>query len=485
MTKVTLTIDGKKVEAEAGATILSAAESAGIQIPHYCYHPGLKLAGNCRMCLVQVEKMPKPLASCVAPVQEGMEVMTESDAVVKMRKSVMEFLLINHPLDCPTCDQSGECRLQDYYMDYDRIPSRFHEEKVHKAKMEDLGAGVALDCERCIACTRCIRVCQEVAGSDELTLSHRGDHVTITTFPGKKLSNPYAGNVVDVCPVGALTSMDFRFKKRVWFLKRSPSICPGCSRGCNIFIDAEASRIYRLIPRHNPDVNKYWMCDEGRYGFGFVNEGRLLKPHIVERGTLLPVSADEALSRLSELIKQNRLDEIGVVAHAGETEETLSALNQFAMEVLETRFRFYSRFDPQNPYSDNILMTADKNPNQAGIDRLEFKPLSELRSAAGLIVLRDLKDQELSMIESKNIPVLALFAVHSNLLSQKARVVLPIPSYAEQEGHFINVDGKVQKLIRAFEPRGESRLLSEWLVDLAGLLQPEMERKEKLKLAIN
>jgi len=470
MSKITLTIDGKKVEVEAGTTILRAAQEVGIEIPHYCYHPGLALAGNCRMCLVEAEKSPKPLASCVAPVQEGMVVKTKTDAVVQMRKSVMEFLLINHPLDCPTCDQAGECRLQDYYMDYDRIPSRFAEEKVHKGKMEDLGAGVMLDEERCIACTRCIRVCQEVAKEDELTLANRGNHVMISTFPGKKLSNPYAGNTIDVCPVGALTSEDFRFKKRVWFLKSTPSICPGCSRGCNINVGQEESKVYRLLPRVNPEVNQYWMCDEGRYGYHSVNENRFLRATIQEKGKRTWLSPDEAISRLAEVLKQKNLSEIAVVAHASETVETLEALDQFSKNILKTRLQFFSRFDPAKPYSDNILITADKNANQKAIDKLGHKPLSELKQASGLLVLRDLTPGEQSQIQKSGIPVLAFFAVNDVIAASPSQFVFPIPSYVEQEGSFINVQNKVQKISRAFEPQGESRLMVEWLDDLSVLL---------------
>ncbi len=478
MPKIKLTIDGKPVEVEAGTTLLQAAETVGIQIPHYCYHPGLKLAGNCRMCLVEAEKMPKPLASCVAPVQEGMVVKTNTDNVISLRRSVMEFLLINHPLDCPTCDQAGECRLQDYYMQYDKIPSRFHEEKVHKDKMIDLGAGVMLDQERCIACTRCIRVCQEVAGVDELCLSNRGDHVTITTFPGKELSNPYAGNTVDVCPVGALTSKEFRFKKRVWFLESTSSVCPGCSRGCNITVQHQESKVYRLLPRLNSEVNSYWMCDEGRYGFDSVNDHRVLRARINEEGVSEEAGHEDALVELASLLRETSLSEIAVVGHASETCETLENLQQFAKNSLKSRYFFYSRFDPPHPYSDNILMTADKNANQKGVDQLGFKPLSDLKSAVGVLVLRDLTGQEMELLDRLQIPVLAFFAVNESPLCTKAKIVLPIPSYAEQEGHFINVQGKKQKIVPAFEPRGESRLVTEWLNDLKDLLESAGQKKK-------
>lgn len=463
MADIKLTIDDKEVVVPAGTTIMTAAEKVGVKVPHYCYHPGLKLAGNCRMCLVDVEKSPKPVASCVAPVAEGMVVKTQTTSIKEARKSVMEFLLINHPLDCPTCDQAGECRLQDYYMEYDEVPSRFSEKKVHKNKMVPLGSGVMLDQERCVACTRCIRFCQEIAKEDELCLANRGDHVTITTFPGKELSNPYAGNVVDVCPVGALTSKDFRYQKRVWFLKSTPSICTGCSRGCNITVQQEESVVYRQLPRFNPDVNQYWMCDEGRNGYHFVNERRVLRSLANQK----EVSFEESVSKLSELIKKYQPHEIGVVAHAAETNEVLESLKNFATTVLGTKHLYFSRFDPPNPTSDDILRTADKNPNQAGVDQLGFKPLSEAADVKALIVLRGLNQNDSQLVAKLGARIIGLFLVNEDVLMSASDVVLPIPSFVEQTGHFTNIQGKVQKITQAFEPKGEARFVWEWLDDVA------------------
>ncbi|MDO8519756.1 MAG: 2Fe-2S iron-sulfur cluster-binding protein, partial [Deltaproteobacteria bacterium] len=448
-------IDDKEVMVPKGTTILEAAKSVGVTVPHYCYHPGLSIAGNCRMCLVEVEKMPKPMIGCNTVVTEGMVVTTQSPKVKQMQKSVMEFLLINHPLDCPTCDQSGECRLQDYYMDYDEVPTRFEEEKVHKDKMIDLGANVMLDQERCIACTRCIRVCQEVAKKDELCLANRGDHVTITTFPGKELSNPYAGNTIDVCPVGALTNKDFRYKKRVWLLSRTESVCPGCSRGCNIEINHADSTVYRLLPRHNPEVNSYWMCDEGRYGYKNVNENRWLIPKIRVSGALQEISYEDALEKLAERLQQAQ--EIALVAHARETNETLAAFHAFGKNVLKTKKLYFSRNEPKNPFFDDFLITVDKNPNQASIDALGFEPLEKLDKAKGVIILNDLSPADLDWLKQKKIPVLALWAANQNAVCDLAEIIFPIPTYAEQDGHFTNVQGKVQKISRAFAPKGEAQ----------------------------
>ncbi|OGP07495.1 MAG: hypothetical protein A2048_08495 [Deltaproteobacteria bacterium GWA2_45_12] len=470
MASIKLTIDGKEIAAETGETIIQAAEKVGINIPHYCYHPGLSIDGNCRMCLVEVEKAPKPMIACSTRVAEGMVVKTQTEKVVKMRRSVMEFLLINHPLDCPTCDQAGECRLQDYYMQYDEIPSRFKEEKIHKNKMINLGANVMLDQERCVACTRCIRTCQEVAGVDELALANRGDHVTITTFPGKELSNPYAGNVVDVCPVGALTNKKFRFKKRVWFLKSTPSVCTGCSRGCNVWIDHADSVVYRLRPRFNPDVNKYWMCDEGRYGFEFINQKRILRPLLVTEGESQEISYEQALTEVIDLLKGVNTAQIAVVAHAGQTAENLKSFHEFAVKVLKTDKLYYSKNEVDHPTQDSILITPDKNANQAEINRLGFKPVTELAEAKGILVLNNLSRKDLAHLMGKKIPLLALWASNESDVVSKTRVVLPVPTFAEQGGNFTNVDGRVQEITKAFEPKGESRLLRDSLVVLQHML---------------
>jgi NADH-quinone oxidoreductase subunit G len=454
--------------------ILAAAKQLGFEIPHFCYHPGLSIAGNCRMCLVEVEKKSKPVIGCNTPVAEGMVVRTATDMIKKIRESVMEFLLINHPLDCPTCDQAGECRLQDYYMQFDVKPTRFEEEKIHKDKMVDLGSQVMLDQERCIACTRCIRFCDEIAGVEELTMANRGDHVTITTFPGKKLSNPYAGNVVDICPVGALTNKDFRFKKRVWFLTTSPSICPGCSRGCNIEIHHADRKVYRLKPRENLQVNKYWMCDEGRFGYKFINENRVLRARLKKQGAVVPTSNGEASYALADILKHMLTDEVAVVAHAAETNETLGVLHAFA-EGLQTNQLLATRFDPPNPFSDNYLITADKNPNQKEVDRLGFKSFNQIKKPKGLIVLHSLSPKELEVVRQNKIPVLAVFAVNETPVCELAQIVFPLASYAEQEGHFTNVLGRVQQISKAFRPLGESKTLPFFL----DLVEKAMQQTKK------
>ena len=276
-----LTIDGREIEVEAGTTVIQAAIRLGIVVPHYCWHQGLTVAGNCRMCLVEIEKMPKLAIACSTQVAEGMVVRTANERVKEARDAIMEFLLINHPLDCPICDQAGECRLQQYSFGYGSGGSRFLEEKTHKPKNVDIGRHIVFDAERCILCTRCVRFCQEITKTSELTVSYRGDHATIETYPGMRLDNPYSGNTADICPVGALTVKEFRFRQRVWFLKEVPSICAGCARGCNVLDGISAQKILRIVPRENLAVNNWWICDEGRLSYqGLYGGGRILRPRV-------------------------------------------------------------------------------------------------------------------------------------------------------------------------------------------------------------
>src|SRR3989442_307335 len=275
----TLEIDGQRIEVPEGLTVIQAAERLGIEIPHYCWHPGLSIAGNCRMCLVEVEKSPKLQIACNTRVADGMVVHTTSEKTKAAQRAVLEFLLVNHPIDCPVCDQAGECKLQEYYMDYDRQRSRIPlPEKVHKKKAKPIGPLVILYQERCILCSRCVRFVDEVTHTSELAFYQRGDHVDLDLAPGKVLDNPYSANVVDICPVGALTNRDFRFRARVWYLERSESVCGACANGCNMEIYQREGTIYRFQPRENDAVNQYWMCDAGRMSYRALQaEGRLLQ----------------------------------------------------------------------------------------------------------------------------------------------------------------------------------------------------------------
>ncbi len=456
-----ITIDGKEIEFKQGQTIIQAAEDNGIEIPHFCYHPKLSISGNCRICLVEVERMPKLVIACATIASEGMVVHTNSEKTIAARNAVMEFILINHPLDCPICDEAGECKLQDYAYQHSIGESRFVEEKVHKDKRVQLGPHVMFDGERCISCSRCIRFCDEVAKDSELTFVKRGDKVTITTFPGEQLDNPYSLNVVDICPVGALTNSDFRFKARVWDMSRTNSICYGCSRGCNIEIWVRNNEILRLTPRHNEEVNSYWMCDHGRLNtFKFVNASdRIDSPQLRVDGSLQTVNWDEAFSFVSNKLKQFSKNEIAVIGSPYATCEDNYLVSKFAKTVLGTNnVDFIRHLDPS--FADDILRTEEISPNSRGAELVGVTPtknglaLSEIIKAikegkikAIYLVEDDLLSYDPSLEES--LEKLDLFVIHTtnfNASCKFANVVFPAATYAEKNGTFVNIQGRVQRI---------------------------------------
>lgn len=303
---VTLTIDGKQVQVPKGTNLIEAAKTAGIEVPHYCYHPHLSVAGNCRMCQVSVKGQPKMTIACNTNVAEGMEVATHhtSKDVADSQAAVLEFILINHPLDCTVCDQAGHCKLQDYHFEYNARSSRFLEEKVHKVKALPLGPTVMLDGERCIMCTRCIRFCDEVTKTSELGMLNRGDQSVIAVSPGKELDNPLSGSVVDLCPVGALTHRKWRFNTRIWFTKQTDSICPGCSTGCNVKVAERDGQVVQVKARRNDAVNKEWLCDEGRYGFDrFLPKHRVDQAYTNKGGVAAETTVLDVLGALKGTLK--------------------------------------------------------------------------------------------------------------------------------------------------------------------------------------
>jgi NADH-quinone oxidoreductase subunit G len=496
-----LTIDGQEIEVPAGTNLIEAARRLGIEIPHYCYHPGLSIAGQCRLCMVEIEKNPRPQIACNTVAADGMVIHTRTSAVLEVRKSIMEFHLINHPLDCPVCDQAGECWLQIYYMQHGLYDSRMVDEKVHKPKAVPIGPRVILDAERCILCSRCVRFCDEVTGTGELGIFNRGDHSEIGLFPGKELTNPYSGNVVDICPVGALTDRDFRFAVRVWYLDRARSICPGCARGCNIEIHYnvrrphhnQGRRIARLKPRENPEVNKWWICDAGRYGFGFIDDpSRLLSPSRREGPKAEEIAWEEALQLLARRLRQYSPEEIGVLASPQMANEDLFLLkglvDQFGIRHVD--FRVPAR---EPGYEDGILIKADKNPNSRGAELIGLLPRDGGLDAFGM--LRAARDRRLKCLwvfhhdltrsawreEEVLEALLALDCLifqgsNQNGVSPHAHLVLPSATYAEREGTFTNFEGRVQRFWKAVEPMGAS--LADWeilgrVVEALGLeIQP-------------
>jgi len=460
-----ISIDGRQIEFSSGQTIIQAAFSAGIEIPHFCWHPALTVAGNCRICLVEVENLPKLVIACATPATDGMVVFTKSDKVVHARNAVMEFLLINHPLDCPICDEAGECKLQEYSFRFGVGESRFDEKKVQMGKRIELGPNVMLDQERCINCSRCVRFCEEIAGNPQLTFVQRGENVKIETFPGMKLDNPYSMDVIEICPVGALTSRDFRFKARVWDMSHTDSICVGCARGCNMNIWVKDNTILRLTPRENLEVNKYWMCDYGRLQtFKHINDAstRINSPMMRpaeggilndENYDLIKCEWDDAIARVISELKNYKPEEIGVIASAITTLENNFVLKRFAEEVIGTEHICYIPKKVEDD-EDELLIRADKTPNSKGVELLGIKPIS-----AGFI--EKIKDRSIKLVYiindtisrlddsdelMKDIEVGIIHLTTEIPSTTKCTVLFPSTSYAEMNGTFVNFQGMVQRI---------------------------------------
>ncbi len=476
----TLEIDGQSVTVEDGLNVIQAAERLGIEVPHYCFHPGLTVAGNCRMCLVEIEKAPKLQIACNTRVADGMVVRTQTERVKTAQAAVLEFLLLNHPIDCPVCDQAGECKLQDYYMDYDRQPSRFPlEDKVRKHKALDIGPLIMLDQERCILCTRCTRFLEEVTKTEELGIFERGNRCQIDLFPGKRLDNPYSGNVADICPVGALTNKDFRFRARVWYLDHTPSVCAACATGCNIDIHHRRGEMFRFRPRYNPAVNQYWMCDEGRLSYRrYQGEGRLLQP-VVRDGDgwavrTWEVARGDVVTRLRALLDAHGTGAIAGIASAQATNEEIFLLERLLHQALDGRLAG-AAWSPPDASHDDFLIDRDKNPNTAGLRLLLAARSDEIEAVLAaavqggvraLILLRtDLAAShgDAAVVQlGEQVDYVVVLDTHFSRTAEIADVLLPVATFAETDGTFVNRDGRVQRINEAIRPPVQSR--PGWLV---------------------
>jgi NADH-quinone oxidoreductase subunit G len=509
---VTVTIDGATHQFPKGTVLLEACNAVGAEVPFFCYHPGLSSPAVCRQCLVDVKGQPKPVPSCYTPVADKMEVMTRSPRAVDVRRQMLEFTLVNHPIDCPICDKAGECMLQKQYFDWDAKLARNDGIKVHKAKVVDLGPTIVLDQERCILCTRCIRVCDEVAKNHQLEMAQRGDHEVLTTAPGHQLDNPYSLNTVDVCPVGALTSKDFRFSMRVWELYTTPSICPGCATGCNVEVHHSRGKIHRLVPRENLAVNKQWMCDEGRFTYKRVHptgapqrvpaasgDGlHAAEPRSAQALRLaapfsagVPVEWDKALDDAGKVLRA-ALDAnpaaVGVVMNAQSTNEDLYALAKLTFDHLGLGKAYLAGLD--QGWSDDILVSADKNPNTAGAMAIGAGRLRTLLDLAN-----DLKSGALttllvvgthgvlaadapSPLPLDKLKTLVVIGTHRGHLTEGARVAMPLCEWAESDGTFTNRMGMVQRVRAAVPAAGDSLPGWEILSHLARKLGATMDFTE-------
>ena len=476
--KVKVVIDGIEIEAPADYNLIQAAELAGIEIPHFCYHPALSISGNCRMCLVEIEvngrKFPKLQPACATKVQEGMVVSTNTEKVQEARKAVLEFTLINHPVDCPICDQAGECKLQDYYFTYSLQPSRFNFEKVHKAKRVDIGPRLVLDAERCILCTRCIRFLKEYTGTEELGIFNRGDHSEVGLYDGKLVDNPYSMNLADLCPVGAITTKDFRFKARVWFLKSTPSVCPGCERGCNIYIDTKDNYIMRIRPRHNDQVNGYFMCDDGRLLYHrYYEKSRLADPMKRVDGELKVVSWSDAgwqiREELREVVKNG--GKVVAVASTHGSNEDLYLFNKLMKEYVGAEVYYKRDYDATGYLveEDDKLIKADKNPNRKGAENLgmkEFPGDDAIKDAKAVVIWGEGFDRYVSSLDVLKEKLVIFVGPFVNDIINYAKFVLPTLIFAERDGTFTNFQGIVREFSQAVE--GPANAKAEW--EIFGIL---------------
>ncbi len=516
----TMDVDGKKVVWDGKKMILQACLDAGMEIPHYCYHQGLSIVASCRICLVEIEspdpkdpaklvKVPKLVPSCQTPAVDGMKVHSISPKSVANQKAVMEFLLLNHPLDCPVCDQAGECHLQDYSYQYGRSESRFDEDKAKKPK-KDIGKHVVLYSDRCIMCTRCVRFTREISGTGELAVFGRGHREEIDVFQGRSLDNPLSGNVIDICPVGALLDKDFLFTQRVWFLKKTPSISPFSSGGENISIEHNQGRVYRIKPRFNADVNKWWISDDIRYGWDFIHNNRLQTP--AAKGVPQELSAAQSIGQLDQAVKKN----------APTPGATILVLNAFdTTEEMFLAAQWIRRIDPQawltlaepkidgedqvfkNPTTGAVTYTlrAEKAPNRRGAEKVLAKlagNVCKLADVQGKIKAGQIKtamvltdpfghaDASLQTAVAGVDTLLVLSTRPDGLVSQ-ASLALPVCTWAEKSGVFENYSGLIQAFKQAIAPLENTRSTGSifWdLMDLAGTYDPAAVRRMMSELGL-
>ena len=494
-------ITGKPVP----TTMIQACAVINAMVPHYCYHPKLPISGNCRMCLVEfgtpalgpdrkplinadgtarIAKSPRPAIACATPISPGMEIYTDTPAVKQMREGVLEFLLINHPLDCPICDQAGECKLQEYSVDYGQAESRFAETKVHKPKRVDLGPRIILDDERCILCTRCIRFTRDVVGDDALGIVNRGGYNTLTAYPGRSFDNNYTLNTVDICPVGALTSKDFRFQMRVWFLKETKSLCTSCATGCNIVVGSREEKVYRYEPRQNDPVNSTWMCDHGRLNYKWVHrEDRLVEL----RGPNQAAAAKQAktfeviesqwstvLGEIAGKLKAAAPGSVAIVASSRQTNEEL-----FLVSKLAKKLGAMTDSAPRTGAADKLLLSADRNPNANGarLTGVAAEPAgSNLpKIAAGvregkiktlIAIGEDVTKHGIGADLLSKLDLLVVSDILPNETTRRAHYLLPGCAHLEKRGSFTSTKGRVQRFMKAIEACGDARPEAEFLGEL-------------------
>jgi NADH-quinone oxidoreductase subunit G len=507
----TVYVNNLPIEVAAGEQIncVQAAQRVGVEIPHYCWHPALSVVASCRMCLVEVGQkkpdgtvamQPKLIPGCQTPVTDGMVIVSDSEKVKAAQKATLEYLLLNHPLDCPTCDQAGECLLQDYSYRYGRGYSRLAEPKQLRPDKDYIGEQITLFTDRCIMCTRCVRFTREISGTAELQVINRGSHAEIDIFPDEPCNNKLAGNVVDICPVGALCSKDFLYKQRVWWLQSSKSVCPLCSTGCSIAVDESDDHVYRLRPRPNPQAQGHFMCDEGRFGWKYVHsDRRLTVPEHRRDGAVISRDWDVILPAMqAALVAAGRHKEKAIAAVLSPwmtLEEAyllvsyLKSLTQnLSLAIGPVRVVGDDDKYPKDVHGRPVepvkfTIRAEKGPNRRGVEAVlrhfagDVMPKGDVlgRAAAGdfsavYLVGGDpegwITDQQAAALE--NVPTVVVQDILPSPASERATFVLPGGSFAERDGTFVNHAGLAQGIKRAIRGPGEARPDGRILWDLAG-----------------
>ncbi|VVM05062.1 NADH-quinone oxidoreductase subunit G [Methylacidimicrobium cyclopophantes] len=482
-------LDGQWVEVPRGLNVIEVARRFGKLIPHYCYHPKLSIAGNCRMCLFEMgtpklgpdrkpildaegrpvlQWMPRPQIACATTAFEGIGIRTNSPLVESCQEGVLEFLLLNHPLDCPICDQAGECKLQEYAFDYGKGRSRFGEEKVKKPKRVDIGPRILLDDERCILCTRCIRFARELAGEDCLGITERGGYNRLSVYPDKRFTSNYSLNTADICPVGALTTKDFRFRMRVWFLKETESICVDCATGCNVTVGSREGIVYRLTPRVNEAVNSHWMCDQGRLGFHPIHsKHRVLEPGRRADGRLFPGEWPLLLRQVAEALRKLDPSSLALLVSARMTNEELFLVRQLR-DLLQGDGEIFTEVVPRKGKADGLLRSDDLNPNSRGARILgigtDGERLPELRKGIEEGKIRALfclhEDAAGAGVPEALLSGLVLLVWQGILADRSSEIahwVLPGASFAEKNGTMVNRAGRLQRIQQAIPTPGRAK----------------------------
>lgn len=488
-------VDGNEVDLAPGEKLngIQAAERAGIEIPHYCWHAGLTVVASCRMCLVEtgtrnaetgaIAMLPKLVPACQTPAADGTVFVTNSEKVQKSRAMVEEDLLIDHPIDCPICDKAGECLLQDYHFEYGQDKRRA-DLRPFTSRRRDVGPTVTLFVDRCVMCTRCVRFAREISGTSELLVINRGSHEEIDTFPGYPLDNKLAGNVVDLCPVGALGDKDFLYKQRVWFMKKHPGICTNCSTGCSIYVEENQDTVYRLKPRTNMAVNEWWMCDEGRYGYHHVHSDAR-QTNVRRMDPAGPVNLEWSIA-LQEIRQKLQGRRIAVILSPHLTVEEAYLLAKYARSLDPNALIALGHVPvvgEDETFKNGFTIHAEKCPNRAGIEQIVSHYMERLVTFEDVLAAIDAGEvsaawvtggymrewiDEATAARFESLELLVVQDMFSSPLWERATYQLPATAFAEREGSYVNFAQRLQSVVWAIRPPAGVRAEGSVFVELLG-----------------